>query len=163
MLNLVGHLTPRGRFTRHESKARPAATEAGDIRHESIMGAYSDPVPDSLATLSVRGVAALRALPGVEAVFRSRDGRTFYAVAREHNAIDWDRLLEVERQIREAGAPEASVSVRAHQGRDPRAMFEGLEPSALHLVERRASLRRPLAFTRATMLESRRPSKRRRS
>ncbi len=91
------------------------------------MGAFPNQISETPGALSVRGVAALRALPGVDAVFRSRDGQTFYAVAREHEAIDWDRLLEVERQIREAGQPEASVSVHAHQGRDPLLMFEGLE------------------------------------
>ena len=91
------------------------------------MGAFSNQISETPGALSVRGVAALRALPGVDAVFRSRDGQTFYAVAREHEAIDWDQLLEVERQIREAGQPEASVSVHAHQGRDPLLMFEGLE------------------------------------
>jgi hypothetical protein len=91
------------------------------------MGAYPSQLPDRPGALSVRGVEALRVLPGVDAVFRSRDGRTFYAVAREHDAIDWDRVLEVERQIQEAGQPEATVSVRAHQGRDPLVMFVGLE------------------------------------
>jgi len=71
--------------------------------------------------------AELREVPGVEAIFRSRDGRVLYAVAREHNTIDWDRLIEVEREIQEAGDPEITISVRAHQGRDALAMFEGLE------------------------------------
>jgi hypothetical protein len=91
------------------------------------MGAYPSQLSSRPGALSVRGVDALRALPGVDAVFRSRDGRTLYAVAREHDSVDWDRLLEVERQIQEAGEPEATVSVRAHQGRDPLALFEGLE------------------------------------
>ena len=91
------------------------------------MGAFPSQSSETPAALSVRGVAALRTLPGVDAVFRSRDGQTFYAVTREHNSIDWDRLLEVERQIREAGQPEASVSVRAHQGRELDTLLEGLE------------------------------------
>jgi hypothetical protein len=70
---------------------------------------------------------ALHEVPGIEAIFRSRDGRVFYAVAREHDAVDWDRLLEVERKIQESGSPEVTISVRAHQGREPRVMFEGLE------------------------------------
>jgi hypothetical protein len=71
--------------------------------------------------------AELRDVPGVEAIFRSRDGRVLYAVAREHDAIDWARLVEVEREIQEAGDPELTIAVRAHQGREPRVMFEGLE------------------------------------
>jgi len=71
--------------------------------------------------------AELRDVRGVEAIFRSRDGRVLYAVAREHDAIDWVRLVEVERDIQEAGEPEISISVRAHQGREPRVMFDGLE------------------------------------
>jgi hypothetical protein len=97
------------------------------VRKISTMGAFPSQLPDRPAALSVRGVEALRVLPGVDAVFRSRDGRTFYAVAREHDSVDWDRLLEVERQIQEAGQPEARVSVRAHQGRDPLGMFEDLD------------------------------------
>ncbi|MEO8902205.1 MAG: hypothetical protein ABI488_10005 [Polyangiaceae bacterium] len=73
------------------------------------------------------GLRALRAVPGVEAIFRSRDGRVFYVAAREHDTIDWDRLLEVERGLQETGNPEVTIAVRAHQGREPRAMFEGLE------------------------------------
>ena len=73
------------------------------------------------------GLRVLRAVPGVDAIFRSRDGRVLYVAAREHDAIDWDRLVEVERGFQEAGNPEVSIAVRAHQGREPRSMFEGLE------------------------------------
>lgn len=76
------------------------------------MGAIPRQLSERPGTLSVRGIDAFRALPGVEAVFRSRDGRVFFAVAREHDAVDWDQVLEIERQIREAGQPEVTISVR---------------------------------------------------
>ena len=82
------------------------------------------PAPVQGGSVDVR---ALRNVPGIEAIFRSRDHRVIYAVAREHDAVDWDRLLEAERALQEAGDPEVTISVRAHQGREPQAMFEGLE------------------------------------
>jgi hypothetical protein len=71
-------------------------------------------------------VANLRHVPGVEAVYRGRNGHVFYVVAREHRDIDWERLMAAEDMLRELD-PEADVSVRAHQGRDVGAMFIGLE------------------------------------
>ncbi|MEI9940267.1 MAG: hypothetical protein WDO69_23865 [Pseudomonadota bacterium] len=68
----------------------------------------------------------LRHVPGVEAVYRGRNGHVFYVVTREHRDIDWDQLMAAEDMLRELD-PEADVNVRAHQGRDVGAMFLGLE------------------------------------
>jgi hypothetical protein len=64
----------------------------------------------------------LGAVSGVDAVFVSQAGDVAYVVTREHEAVNWDDLLEIERCIQDV-----HVSVRAHQGRDPSDLFPGLQ------------------------------------
>jgi len=66
---------------------------------------------------------ALREVPGVDAVYLSADGRVVYVVAREHGDVSWDHLLELEERL-----PGVHLTVRAHQGRDPSAMFPDFRP-----------------------------------
>jgi len=67
-------------------------------------------------------VRALCSVPGVDAVYLSADRGVVYVVTREHGDVSWERLLEIEQ-----GLPNGmQVTVRAHQGRDPREMFPGL-------------------------------------
>ncbi len=73
-----------------------------------------------------RGIAALRALKGADAIFRGMAGDQFYVVAREHGIVDMDRLIEAEGHLREE-LPNAMVGIWAHQGRDLEKILRGYE------------------------------------
>jgi hypothetical protein len=65
----------------------------------------------------------LRRVLGLETAFI--DGAHIYSVAKEHRDVDWAALIEAEDKITQR-CPDAQISVRAHQGRDPSGMFPQL-------------------------------------
>ncbi len=68
--------------------------------------------PAAKAPVAEAVARALSSVPGVEAAFLN--GKTIYVVAREHEMVDRQALLEVEEKL----APwEIEIHVRAHQGR----------------------------------------------
>lgn len=63
-------------------------------------------------SLAATAAEALKGVPGVEAAFL--DGRSIYAVAREHGTVDRQALVDIEDRLAELGNIE--IHVRAHQG-----------------------------------------------
>jgi hypothetical protein len=94
---------------------------------ESVAESLEIPEPEVAFRISSDTRALLTEL-GADAAFWSPDGQTLYLVAREHDSIDWDRVLDFERLLQASYTPGVSVSVRAHQGRDPVTMFPGRNP-----------------------------------
>lgn len=67
----------------------------------------------------------LKEIPGIEAAFIL--GNRVYAIARELEDVDWEKLLEVEDQLLDEHSDFEPIGVWAHQGRDINQMFPGWE------------------------------------
>jgi hypothetical protein len=82
----------------------------------------ADSASDHLAS---KAGELLRAASGVDAAFLGRDSQTIYVVAEQHSSVDGADLVDVEDAL-SVRFGRVEVTLRAHQGRDPEAMFPGL-------------------------------------
>lgn len=80
-----------------------------------------------LRPLQAAALAALLDVPGVDGAYAQEpgaddEGVTINVLAREHGIVNRDALFKIEDSLGDAFDTQVSLVVRAHQGRDLRAM-----------------------------------------